>query len=168
MGQVLTIISTNPDRGTCSISCGANKYKDIADICRSCHSTCASCYSGTYNDCLTCPNGGVLTVVQQGNPNRGSCSTSCASNTFLNSSNICENCDLSCSTCVDSSTKCTSCPSPKVLQGNVCLDSCSDRFYSDQYRVCQDCPPYCQKCTSPTICTQCNTPTFLEGSSCVL
>lgn len=78
----------------------------------------------------------------------------CPSNTFLNGKecviscpngkfgvkNIGSNCDVSCSSCENSSTLCTNCFEGNFLIGNQCLNSCPNGTFTFQGYCVSECP----------------------------
>ena len=101
---------------------------------------------------------------------------------------ICKACNLNCLTCIDSSTKCTSCDSPLYLSGGTCVDACLEPEwgrnntrtcgvactesyeYGDPFdkRICKKCDNICKTCKFSALnCMSCEAPHFLSLSSCV-
>jgi hypothetical protein len=65
-------------------------------------------------------------------------------------------CDISCSTCIDS-TFCVTCAPSYYLPAT-----------NTNYALCMPCSNGCKTCTSPTLCTQCTIGYRLANSSCTV
>jgi len=97
-----------------------DKYHQVGTIC--CPNECSSC-----TDSSTC--------------------TSCNPGYFINGI-TCLQCDLSCTTCEETSTKCLTCGIASFFEGNKCLPKCSDGFYPLD-GACLPCDASCATCTGP-------------------
>ena len=82
--------------------------------------------------------------------------------------NICyEKCDE----CIEESNnelnqKCTKCKDGFVLEGENCLEHCSEHFYVNQ-KKCSECAPSCKSCLyNKDNCTSCNGSAFLLDGNC--
>lgn len=144
------------------------------NLCKPCQSPCANCVTSAtkctscpspkllYQDtCLvTCPSGFSTYLSKTCCPD--SCSactdtetcTACNPGFYLKDSK-CPSCDSNCKTCETTTTNCLSCNSPKLLEVNKCVDSCSDKYYPDA-GICKNCHSTCATCTGPAA-TECKT-----------
>ncbi|CAD8189326.1 unnamed protein product [Paramecium pentaurelia] len=76
----------------------------------------------------------------------------------------CSQCDLSCKTCINQSTKCLSCELNyfRVLNNNNQCN-CLDGYYDIGIEMCQLCNLYCNTCyITSTKCTSCNLTKFFR------
>ncbi|KXN91956.1 Extracellular matrix protein FRAS1 [Leucoagaricus sp. SymC.cos] len=104
--------------GKCVSSCPTNTFTSNSSSCQTCHSDCASCSGGQFNQCTSCP--ASRPVLKDGR-----CLTTCAKGQFFDkSSSSCNSCDSSCSTCSASGDdKCLSCSDGEVLRQGKCVKS---------------------------------------------
>ncbi|EDO32524.1 predicted protein [Nematostella vectensis] len=82
---------------------------------------------------------------------------------------LCQMCDQSCATCVDTGTKCLKCASGYYLNGtNQCLKDCGPGYYLNGAQTkCLKCDSNCAICEeSSTKCTSCQPPNFRLGNKC--
>lgn len=97
----------------------------------------------------------------------GVCVEKCSNGNFANSeTKTCEPCDISCLTCVDSSTNCTSCPDNTYLLNNACVSACPSGTYPSISNECTPCPGDCDTCLNADKCTSCKIG-FLIDDNCV-
>lgn len=73
---------------------------------------------------------------------------------------------MNCPTCLNF-TYCLSCISQQNLYKGTCYGACPVSTYAAP-PICQNCPPTCLTCTSPTNCLTCTTSYSLENWQCVL
>lgn len=57
---------------------------------------------------------------------------------------------------------CTSCHAPWIMQGNTCVNQCTEGYYLNA--SCLRCDARCQKCSSATQCQSCSANYFLNMS----
>ena len=68
-------------------------------------------------------------------------------------------------------SKCANCAVGFVNSAGVCLAACASGYYNAGGGTCAKCQPYCDACTSPTVCTTCQvTPKkyYLVSGKCVI
>ena len=131
--------------------------------CKTCNSSgfCSACYQTGDGYDATFNFGGF--VVRQ---STGECVDSCGAN-YFNSSNFCVQCTSPCFGCLDSTTtSCTSCIAPTVLNNSQCLANCPSGYYNNS-GVCSLCTSPCSTCSGlATNCTACINTTYLNGNTC--
>ena len=92
----------------CKTTCPTHTYKDNSTyICQNCDASCTECTVSGTTKCTSCPSGSYL----QSLTGLAECKNTCPTHTYTDSStNICQNCDASCTECSASgTTKCNSC-----------------------------------------------------------
>ena len=131
--------------------------------CKTCNSSgfCSACYQTGDGVDATFNFGGF--AVRQ---STGECVSSCGAN-YFNQSNFCVQCTSPCYGCLDSTTtRCTSCIAPTVLNNSQCLSACPTGYYNNS-GVCAVCTSPCSACSlSATNCTACINTTYLNGNTC--
>ena len=50
----------------------------------------------------------------------------------------------------------------KLNPDDICKDTCSSNMYSDLSNICQECPNFCEACSSANNCTLCNSYTYIN------
>ncbi|CAG9327429.1 unnamed protein product [Blepharisma stoltei] len=90
---------------------------------------------GCLSNCLKCSNGESCTICKTGFVERnGKCE--CSDGYFLDSSNNCSKCDISCLTCSINSSNCSSCIwNLPILYGNKCYPCDSFESYSTYFII---------------------------------
>ena len=121
----------------CVANCPAGSYKSVNFViqilfvslsttsCKLCSPMCATCVNSSTN-CLTCPNGHILTSTND-------CVSNCSGpSTFYNAvTRTCINCSVDCYTCFGTgSNNCLSCRPPLQWYQNSCYATCPFGFYS--------------------------------------
>ena len=123
------------NEGSCGPTCPLNKYKNLeTNECDLCDPSCASCFSGAMNGCLTC----VPSRVYNGN---GDCRKTCPAGKYLDVPlKTCFPCDKTCKTCQPDVTTCTACNAPLFLSGTSCVPKCPDGQFGDASdNTCKPC-----------------------------
>lgn len=139
----------NPESSSiakCVDNCPSRKYKDTTtavNTCKDCDVTCETCSDQGANNCLSCTS----------------------SKYFSAATSSCESCTSPCKTCISSSTKCSSCISPKILLGINCVDSCGSGTYVRNDNTCQPCHSTCKECDNARIngCNKCRDGEYLTA-----
>jgi proprotein convertase subtilisin/kexin type 5 len=188
---------------SCEDACTlSSQYGDSTDnrICKACDPNCLTCVD-TSITCTSCSSPNYLDSNQKicvtacvspywGNNASRTCDSSCSLTSQYGDEGdkrICKNCDLTCKTCIGTSTHCTSCDSPRFLHGpsNTCLTQCPDPTWGDSstkicvdgcplsnqygdrnnFRICTLCTPNCHTCdNSANECTSCSAPYYLDAN----
>ncbi|NXU54362.1 FRAS1 protein, partial [Turnix velox] len=139
--------------GLCLSHCQAHFYVDSSQVCRGCHSSCASCVGNTSQDCTACPSSHVLF--------EGRCLSECPEGHFSHSHH-CSSCHPSCKTCWGpSAEECLTCHPHATLARGRCRTSCKEEQYLNLVGYCVDCHPLCQQCVANlqdtgSICLRCH------------
>ncbi|XP_030622204.1 extracellular matrix organizing protein FRAS1 [Chanos chanos] len=146
--------------GLCVSRCPVGYYSDADRVCRACDS-----------QCLTCDMAGVCTSCRD--PDKvllfGECQyENCAHQYYLNiTTRTCRECDWSCNACRGPlRSDCLQCMEGHMLQGGVCVQSCSPGSYRDGDR-CLDCDEHCDVCQGPRQCQRCQAPYATLRGVCV-
>ena len=133
-------------------------------FCQKCHYSCNDCLVDGMTCSTSCP------VNSSRIFNNGTCI--CANAYFDAGVSICQACDYTCTTCIDRSTKCTSCHSTRDYNNvtNTCL--CKNKMFDTENNseICQSCHYSCKSCiSSSTSCVSCNASAhrILVISSCL-
>lgn len=143
--------------GTCVSECPKGQYV-LDGKCKNCSDHCIECNSGT--DCKKCESPYKLINKE--------CVADCPLG-FYDNNGVCAPCDpdKNCKNCNGTDNGlCSSCISPKVLEGGVCKEKCSVPSWVDTNRVCHPCSENCATCTQ-NACTDCILPYFLKEGLCV-
>ncbi|EWS76484.1 zinc finger lsd1 subclass family protein (macronuclear) [Tetrahymena thermophila SB210] len=152
------------DQGLCQGSCPGGKYPDINSICQPCSNKFEGCNKCTFNSCTSC-----LDSTQYYDSIAQKCVVSCeyGANPQLPSF-ICQSClKNTCKQCSQSDlSQCTSCFSDgmyQYLQNGDCVQSCSNKYYTDSLscKLCSDKIPYCDICNTDG-CLQCSSNYYLS------
>lgn len=138
---------------TISNTCGLCERNQFAeqDRCSDCDLTCDTCNGPTSKECLTCPDGIIVS--------NGECSSNCNIGEFFGSSNQCQACDQSCLTCQGQASSCTACKDNQLLFNRSCVTSCPPgRFPNIEISKCSQCHYSCQECNGATAqnCISCS------------
>lgn len=109
------------DTNQCVTSCPTSYYVNSSiTSCLPCPAQCLTC---TLGSCITCKN--TYSIPP-------SCfdTNSCPLNKYLTSTNVCANCDSSCSLCYGPlSTQCISCNTSLVFLDGSCVNTCLSGYY---------------------------------------
>ncbi|EAR97451.2 leishmanolysin family protein (macronuclear) [Tetrahymena thermophila SB210] len=169
------------------VTCPSN----IARLCddQQCVNFCT--YNGICirGQCLCNPGFGGVDCSKQCNgyfDQTGNCVSSCPSNTFASTDNVCrttcpngtyqdsgsglcKQCDFSCSQCTGpSNSQCKACQFLTYLSNGSCVTTCPTGQYADETsKTCSNCPDGCSSCTSYTNCTGCKTGYTSSSGACV-
>ncbi|EAR99021.4 transmembrane protein, putative (macronuclear) [Tetrahymena thermophila SB210] len=150
---------------------------NISSFCKTCQnsnqSICQSCYS---TNSITYQSSTVYvqeTILNQATSFQ-SCVASCPQQSYQTSQAgqaVCLQCDLSCATCINSSTNCTSCSGNLYLDTttNTCNTTCPAKYFKSSNNQCQLCSSVgnCLTCTSANVCTSCDITLYLQNTQCV-
>ena len=148
----------------------------LADIC---DKTCNSCSSFGPNACLNCPMGyfldfdktcqrcNITTCPVHCNDSQVifdyACISTCPEHYYVSRNKSCLECDDSCQTCNDASSKnCLSCLGTKYLYQGTCLSDCPESTYKNlNLKICSPCHYSCQSCVGPgkSDCKSCENKT---------
>ncbi|KAL4450910.1 hypothetical protein ABPG74_011752 [Tetrahymena malaccensis] len=110
--------------------------------------------------------------------------TTCTNGQYLDSNQICQNCDPSCYLCDQSPTNCTGCQNGYYLQNNSCFQcqpscltcdqqfictSCKNGYYLDPtYFICLSCSQSCKTCSENSQkCLSCNDGFYMDNSQTI-
>ncbi|GFS77934.1 extracellular matrix protein FRAS1 [Nephila pilipes] len=146
-------------QGKCRVECPIGYYGDENKECKSCSSSCKTCFGNMTSQCSSCENGYFL--------QQGRCVKSCGPN-FYSSEGYCFECHESCLSCHGpNSSDCISCAlSGQLLQDGTCVDECIGHFYvADGY--CLACNESCARCLKDGTCQFCEDSFYLEEEYCV-
>ena len=88
----------------------------------------------------------------------------CPKQNYVNSTGQCTPCLSGCAVCTSSST-CSSCVAPLLVQQNICVVQCSEGYFLAG-SVCTTCPTNCLGCTSNSQCFYCKNGYYLFAGSC--
>ena len=144
-----------------------------------CDKSCNSCSSLGPNNCTNCPIGYFLDVdnsCQRCNFTTCpvhcqdtqlifdyTCVSACPEHSYLGRNKTCLECDDSCQTCNDSSSKnCLSCSQKTFLFEGACLTNCPENKYKNlNLKECSSCHYSCGSCLGPEKfdCTSCENKT---------
>ncbi|XP_071953706.1 extracellular matrix organizing protein FRAS1-like [Antedon mediterranea] len=146
--------------GQCLSTCGPGFYQ-LDGECGECFQGCFECTGPTKGDCVACSDSAYLS-------RREKCVTECSDGYYL-SGVLCIQCDASCSTCYHNNPRCRTCPDAYRLQGDICVKTCSVRFYDAGDLRCEPCHPSCLYCHGPDAdqCRGCEAPLVLLNNRCV-
>ncbi|XP_015220286.2 extracellular matrix organizing protein FRAS1 [Lepisosteus oculatus] len=158
-------------QGKCIPLCPKGYYKDKANRCSECHSSCADCSGPSASQCSVCPAGLVL--------HQGTCLDMCGEG-FYSHLGVCKICHQSCRSCVGPKhSDCVQCLKPEevlhsdqdhngLLHG-VCVSECKAQFYLETDMICRECHPTCMKCigNSAHNCTACAYSNVLHEGKCL-
>ncbi|XP_033109451.1 proprotein convertase subtilisin/kexin type 5-like [Anneissia japonica] len=135
--------------------------------CRYCSSHCKTCYGHGANNCLSCNDDLYL------REDTARCVPACDNGLYADESRVCKVCDLTCYTCANSTTFCTSCPIGLYLNSlNRCVTECDDNEYlhyiSDDGQ-CLECDVACTTCNGPgpTQCLSCKPGYVKKDGVCI-
>ncbi|XP_055951488.1 extracellular matrix organizing protein FRAS1-like [Argiope bruennichi] len=146
-------------QGKCLTKCPDGYFSDENNECKSCSSSCKTCFGNMTSQCSSCEKGYYL--------QKGQCVKSCDPN-FYASDGYCLECHESCLSCHGpNSSDCISCAlSGQLLQNGTCVDECIGHFYiADGY--CLECNESCARCLKDGTCQYCEDNFYLEEEFCV-
>ncbi|KAL4494498.1 hypothetical protein ABPG72_019908, partial [Tetrahymena utriculariae] len=114
------------------------------NVCQNCHMNCIGCYGPNIQDCIKCKDQFSF------NPQDKSCET-CnmeADRKYKDSSNYCQNCDISCKSCNGpGSGNCKLCAEGLYFNDqNICQACPDEKFYVTDYKYCKKCNDSCLTC----------------------
>ncbi|KAL4497778.1 hypothetical protein ABPG72_000533 [Tetrahymena utriculariae] len=98
------------------------------------------------------------------------CRSTCPNGTYPDSgSNLCKQCDFSCSQCTGpSNSQCVACQFLTYLSNGSCVAACPNGQFADESsKACYKCPEGCSSCTSYTACTGCKPGFSPSQNTCV-
>ncbi|XP_064106409.1 furin-like protease 2 isoform X1 [Macrobrachium nipponense] len=145
----------------CIASCPLGFYSDRG-ICVACESSCFSCYGPRSDQCASCHNSSFLL--------NSTCRPSCPDSHYPDGRK-CLPCYNNCRTCKGSGLNdCTSCHDYLTLDGGMCIECRSGRYYNLSSQSCESCHSSCLTCSSGGDggCTSCEAPKslHLESGTC--
>jgi hypothetical protein len=155
----------------CLTSCPTGTYA-VNGTCQYCAYNCATCL-GSNTTCTSCPDSKILysgacydkcPYLMIG----GICTFNCANGLYKTAMNQCEQCDVTCATCVGNPKNCSTCATSYGYSMNgVCMTACPVNYLAIDGQ-CKPCAPECKGCTvTCTNCINCANGFFKLGSSCV-
>ncbi|XP_042893586.1 furin-like protease 2, partial [Penaeus japonicus] len=142
----------------CVSSCPDGTYSDRG-VCSACDASCKTCYGPRADQCALCQNGSFLLD--------GTCHQSCPESHYPQESE-CLPCYHNCKTCRGSGLNdCTSCRDYLTLDGGMCIECRSGRYYNLSSQRCEPCSSSCLTCSSggERSCTSCQSPKSLHTAS---
>lgn len=141
-----------------SCACSDGYYDNMINpACSSCHYTCLTCFGSYDNNCLNCSALRTFTIPS---------SCPCKSG-YFESNRVCSPCSLSCRTCSNVNTNCTSCHFGSYMSNYKCL--CNEGYFANGQN-CTACDIRCRSCIfTSTNCLTCNPlhRTYLNGTACI-
>ncbi|XP_054717496.1 extracellular matrix organizing protein FRAS1-like [Uloborus diversus] len=145
--------------GKCIDNCPMGYFKNERNHCKSCSSSCKTCFGNMTTQCFSCKKGFYF--------QKGHCIQKCDINYYISGGN-CTECHKSCESCTGpSENDCVSCAlEGQLLQDGRCVDSCSGHFYvADNY--CLPCNESCARCLKDGTCQYCEKNFYLEDGVCL-
>lgn len=148
----------------CYPVCLKGQFSNSQQVCETCDSVCAEC-SGSARACLKCPTGYYLNYG-------GICESVCPIGTYTNQTNsTCLNCSTRCSSCTGpDNNQCQSCNSGFFFSNSSwCNQTCPSGFYPNSNgNICSNCHSKCTACFGAleTACHSCSSGYFLFISTC--
>ena len=166
-----TDYSDKEDDQKCT-SCIDNYYLEKGN----CKQNCSERYAISGKECIPCSDNNCESfTINTCNCNK------CKDNFFLNISDICDQCDLSCAKCEGHSNNCTACDDSHFLfeykcyncatncnkteSDNCKCNECNKGYYVKDY-LCYNCINNCDVCNNSTKCDKCANDYYInaEGS----
>ena len=172
---------------TCNYPCTlcSPGYVSLSGVCIACPTGCSSC-SSDLKECYSCDDDyeyAHTTCKKICLPFCKSCDDPCTvcDSGYLSEFGKCVQCKYPCTSCIDSTHKCTSCPPLYSLSDfrchtnclehcKSCDDPCStcEEGFLNFKGACEKCHLTCQTCeSSPELCTSCPQGRKLENSKCI-
>ena len=140
--------------GSGRCKCMDKFYDSGVELCSSCNVKCLTCQT-TSTNCLTCHSSRSLDSTSK----MCNCADGYGENSPVTESCRLLTCHVSCKTCKDTETICTSCESTnqRTLNAGLGQCPCNAKFYDTGIAACQSCDYTCKECSvSATNCTSCN------------
>lgn len=161
--------------GECFTNCGSGMFGNTqTGTCEFCHEDCEKCFGSTQEACLICKYPLHMDV------DGFKCAETCVEGSYSNESldnPRCLPCHKSCKSCFGGSeTQCLECFETDFRKGNLCKQTCGERFYGtvDEVtgdNICKQCFLGCAQCSGPleSECSRCYLPynMNLEETSCI-
>ena len=138
----------SPLRDACLAACPAGTYNDN-NICKPCHTSCASCENNANQDsCTACYPGSVLS--KSADNTKGTCIPECTGR-------YAENCEAGmCTASIGGSKYCSKCKSGYVPVDGICVLA----------ETARAAPAGCTPNSNDGVCTACTEKYFLESGGC--
>ena len=148
----------------CIALCPSDTFDDN-NVCKNCHTTCATCSGGSENNkCDTCSIGGATPYYYT---DFRTCLTSCPTGSYLSNSvnKICTKCNYECLSCSGGSrTDCSSCDSSIIsykyffATSKTCTSTCPDGSFLlvPIDTTCLNCHTSCKTCSGGSNSNNCN------------
>ncbi|CAK63126.1 unnamed protein product (macronuclear) [Paramecium tetraurelia] len=138
----------NPSIFTCD--CVESYYDNGVETCSKCHYSCLACNQFGNQFCHSCKEKSISFRVF----NQGFCQ--CLPGYFDDGvSPVCQKCLISCLTCLNTATYCTSCESTRNFEGNSCI--CKEGYFEKNQISCGKCDQNCLNCSiKSNMCTKCD------------
>lgn len=150
----------------CTAICPSGNFGNLTGlICSPCEKGCLNCFGGTLDQCNNCTsyNGTSYFLIS----GTSTCNISCPNGQYSNDTDYtCRLCQVSCVTCVNSSSTCLSCGFSEFgynlyLANNSCVASCPVGYWGNATLfTCDKCSPGCTACTSLSDCSVCGNVTI--------
>ncbi|CAK58841.1 unnamed protein product (macronuclear) [Paramecium tetraurelia] len=133
---------------TCN--CIDSYFDNGTQTCQKCYYTCLTCNSFGSQFCQSCLDKTTSFRVY----NQGACF--CLPGYYDDGiSTNCNKCLSSCLTCLNTADNCTSCESPRYLDGSAC--PCSVGYFVNNLSKCSKCNQNCLNCSlTSTTCIECD------------
>lgn len=150
------LATLSPLSGPGSCLCADRFYYQPPSGCLQCHFSCKTCLGASSTQCVTCNAGPAV-----------SSECKCVNGQFMSQTGDCQPCSANCVTCVDTSTKCTTCnPAVSTLVGITC--QCLSSAFLSASTLCVPCHVTCLTCTgdASTECSSCVANATLQSGSC--
>ena len=172
---------------TCNFPCSicSPGYVSLNGVCIACPEGCSTC-SSDLKECYSCEDDyeyAHRTCIKICLPFCKSCDEPCSvcQSGYLSEFGKCVQCEYPCTSCIDSTHKCTSCPSLYELSDFSCHSNCLEHCKScdspcstceEGFLVfkgmCEKCHFSCRTCDSaPDLCTSCGQGKKLLNNKCV-
>ncbi|XP_071529775.1 furin-like protease 2 isoform X2 [Panulirus ornatus] len=142
----------------CVATCPHGFFNDRG-ICSPCEEACKTCYGPRSDQCASCFNNSFLLS--------SSCHSTCPPSHYPEGSE-CLPCYHNCRTCRGSGLNdCTSCHDYLTLDGGMCIECRSGRYYNLSSQACEPCSKSCLTCSSSgdNGCTSCEAPISLHPAT---
>lgn len=144
-------------------------------LCSACDPACTICTSSLLTTCTACRNvtttaaGITTTTIYYKDLLSTTCSPSCPTGQYINTSvhnNVCSMCSTTCTSCTMAA--CQTCVSSYFLYNSSCITNCPNGYFNDPTVIvvttvlnttqCTTCSPECKTCVgSAAACTSCQT-----------
>ncbi|KAG0729568.1 Furin-like protease 2 [Chionoecetes opilio] len=146
----------------CVASCPARSFSDRG-VCSPCETNCKTCYGPRQDQCASCLSGSFLLGT--------TCHSACPTSHYPEATE-CLPCYQNCLTCKGAGIyDCTSCHDFFTLDGGMCIECPSGRYYNVSHitrsQACEPCSASCLTCSAggENSCTSCQSPKSLHPAT---